>query len=100
MTTATAKRTRRTSTESKAEAATVSLPMGEPAGYIASESGHIDVRLDAAGVASFRRFHAGLLRDGAKLSDGRPVSSKADAVRWLFGQLRSEESEGGSAVSA
>lgn len=72
-----------------AETAIIEVPIAEPdaSTYIARETGDIKVRLDRDGAAAFRRFHAGLLRDGAKIADGKPVRSKADAVRWLFANL-------------
>ena len=69
--------------------AALTLPMAEPdeASYIARQSGWLQVRLDQDEAAAFRRFHAGLIRHGAKMPNGKPVTSKADAVRWLMRRL-------------
>jgi len=71
--------------------ATLEFPLAEPlpASYIARETGDLKARLDPDATRVFRRFHAGLLRDRATLPCGRPVVSKADALRWLFASLAS-----------
>jgi len=99
MTTQTTRRSRRAAnTEAAAqpeagETISVAIPDAAPdeGSYIASESGNLDVRLEGRELIAFRRFHAGLIRDSAKLADGRPVSSKADALRYLFGSLIAAE---------
>lgn len=71
------------------ETAMLELPHVEPDAetYIAKENGHIDMHLNGSAVATFRRVHAGLLASGAKLANGRPVSSKAHVIQYVFEQL-------------
>jgi hypothetical protein len=80
----------RTATD-EALRATLEFPLADPlpASYIARETGDLKARLDRDATYVFRRFHAGLLRDRATLPCGRPVVSKADALRWLFATLAS-----------
>lgn len=72
------------------------IPMADPqkGTYIAIQSGRIDASLGHNGKATtaFRRLHAGLLATHATFEDGRPVSSKADVIRWLFLRLAGAES--------
>jgi hypothetical protein len=52
---------------------------------------HLDVQLRNQKTArAFRAFHAGLLKDAAKLANGRYVESFANAVEWLIEQLAGE----------
>lgn len=80
---------RRTNTDcvtAELDGVTLRLPSTEPdpETYIARENGHIDMHLRGVAVDAFRRVHAGLIEDGAKLANGRPVSSKAHVLQWLF----------------
>ena len=80
---------KRQNQESVIDMAELRLPLAEPEAntYIAKESGHLDLYLRGPAVDAFRRLHAGLLSDAAKLANGRPVSSKADVVQYLFEQV-------------
>ena len=70
-------------------AAMIEIPDAVPVegSYIARETGDIAGELRGPALRAFRRFHAGLVQTNAKLPCGRPVVSKADALRWLFGSL-------------
>jgi hypothetical protein len=66
----------------------IRLPVAEPdpETYIFRESGHVDVTLRGDALPNFRRHHAGLIEQGAKLANGRPVSSKPDVFQYIFEQ--------------
>jgi len=63
------------------------FPRAKPQGYIATGSGHVDVRLSGEGLERFRELHAGLIDKSAKLANGRPVVTKPDAIKWLLENL-------------
>jgi hypothetical protein len=79
---------RQISSTEELEPLAVTLPLVEPdeRTYIARETGHIDVYLKGSALETFRRAHAGLVETGAKLKTGKPVSSKADVIAYLFEQ--------------
>lgn len=54
-----------------------------------SESQHakVEVRLNKAEKEAFMRLRSGLRKTNARLSDGRPVWSSADVVRWIAQQI-------------
>jgi hypothetical protein len=81
----------KTATTDESLRATLEFPLADPlpASYIARETGDLKARLDPNATRAFRRFHAGLLQERATLPCGRPVVSKADALRWLFATLAS-----------
>ncbi len=62
------------------------LPMADPPDSQAARitAWHVDVQLrDCDTRRAFMRLWAGLDRAGARLKDGRRVSSYADAVKWI-----------------
>jgi hypothetical protein len=50
-------------------------------------SRHVQAQLDATQRIGLRRLSAGLAATDARLKNGRPVKSKADAIRWLLERL-------------
>ena len=80
---------KRQNQESVVDGFEIRLPYAvpEPGTYVEKESGHLDLYLRGSAIESFRHVHAGCLADGAKMLSGRPVSSKADVIQYLFEQL-------------
>ena len=57
---------------------------------------HLNVQLGTKAATAFVRVRNGLRSSGAKLADGRPVWSNADALRYIFeamAEAAEEESE-------
>ena len=74
-------------TQAKAKAApkrASKFPKGKPEGYIASGSGHVDVRLSGKALDRFRELHAGLLSKNAKLENGRPIVTKLEKATKFY----------------
>lgn len=75
--------------EAASDQAPLAVPLGEiPAGVYVSK--HVEAQLDGPQAATLRRVLAGLDRDGARLANGRRVTSSADAVRWLLENIAAE----------
>lgn len=76
----------------------IELPLCDPPedSYIARERlGHIDVQLKTPQQRrGLRRLHEGLIVAGARFQSGRPVSSKADVLRYVFEQLGAADPDG------
>lgn len=69
------------------QTALVEVPLGEVAAaeYL---SRHVEVRWKTEQQKlAFRRVWRGLQVQGAKTSDGRPVTRPGDALRWLMEQI-------------
>ena len=65
---------------------TITVPIAEPVdGYIPS---HIDCHLRERRLAvAFDRLYRGLDAAGTRLSDGRRIAHRTDALRWLCEQV-------------
>ena len=73
-----------------AELMTVRAPLGEikPDSHV---SRHVDSRLTAAQGLALKRLVAGLDASHARLANGRPVVTGAEAMRWLLEQIGEKE---------
>jgi hypothetical protein len=81
----------------------IAIPLGLPPdhGYeaqkavagkvnLSQRATHIDANLGAEAATAFLRIRNGLRDKAAKLSNGRPVWSNPDALRWLMEQVAAE----------
>ena len=75
-----------TPVETQIPQASVAMPVCEPeaGSYIAEEMGRINTILDGTARTNFRRVHAGLRESNATMSNGRPVVSCQDVVKYVF----------------
>lgn len=64
----------------------VILPLADPPAN-ESQYAKVEVRLNKAEKHAFMSLRSGLRQSNARLSDGRPVWSSADVVRWLTQQV-------------
>lgn len=80
------KSTSQTEADSEIRMITIEIPIcaPDPNSYIAKQRGHIDVKLDRQSqLPAFREIHAGLRAVNATFTNGKPVESAADVVRYL-----------------
>lgn len=68
------------------ESVQITLPLADPPAN-ESQYAKVEVRLNKAEKHAFMSLRSGLRQSNARLSDGRPVWSSADVVRWLTQQV-------------
>jgi hypothetical protein len=84
--------------ELKAETRSIKVPFGDvPMGYF---SERVDIRLTNTQRESLSRAVSGLDRLGARLADGRRVTTGVDAIRWMLERIASEAPEAPDAPEA
>ncbi|MDB4793225.1 hypothetical protein OAG75_01135 [bacterium] len=72
--------------DSETRVITIEIPVcaPDPNSYIAKQRGHIDVKLNRQSqLPAFREIHAGLRAVNTTFTNGKPVESAADVVRYL-----------------
>jgi hypothetical protein len=76
---------RKTEQTTEGTVATIEVPLGEPREGVYL-SPHLDMRLSDPQARRLHEIREGLIGSSARLCNGRPVVSTADAVRWMLEQ--------------
>lgn len=72
----------------------VMVPIGQPLpGY---QHRHVEIQLKQPEVDALAEIRGGLIARGAKLSNGNPVCTGSDVVRWLLQEVGRASSNGQS----
>lgn len=71
--------------ERRIETAVVEIPLGEPPRRF--DQVHVEGWLRREDAHTFARLRQALWDRGEKTTDGRPVKSAADVMRWMMEQL-------------
>lgn len=70
---------------------TIPFAKPNPRSFISKASGHLDVKLNTENELPGLRFYlGGLIQQGAKMPDGKPVSNQREAIRYMFRQITLE----------
>jgi len=69
----------------QSDTALIEVPIAAP-GEGCYLSPHLDMRLSDPQARRLHEIREGLIGSSARLSNGRPVVSTADAVRWMLEQ--------------
>ena len=76
----------------KSRRVSIDVELGpKPAGIYVTR--HVEVRLEGAQAETLRKVFDGLALRGARLDNGRYVSTVPDAVRWLLEELAKSDAK-------